>query len=275
MPWSIICLGACFLVFGALAKLTPCNRGQGAFFTRELPDNLIYWLFGILFYSGMTATVLGLGVHAFAGADAARVLKALAHGSGALSRLPVWAQVGVVLVVTDFLQYWLHRAFHSKALWVFHAIHHSAEEVDWSTTFRVHPVNFVLYNTSVAVITALMGFSPVAFVASALINFFMGALVHANLDWTWGPLRYVVSSPVFHRWHHSIDPRVRDMNFSPNFPVWDLMFGTFHMPEGERPQAYGAEGTPKHILGQMVYPLRLATERPARGGSAEAPAANP
>ena len=34
-------------------------------------------------------------------------------------------------------------------------------------------------------------------------NIFHSAFVHANLNWTFGPLRYVISSPVFHRWHHS------------------------------------------------------------------------
>ncbi len=275
MPWSIILLAACFVVFGAAARFWPCNRGQGAFVTRELVDNLIYWLFGILFYSGLTATVLAFGTKAFAGADAGKVLAAIVHGWGPMARLPLWVQAALVLVITDFLQYWLHRAFHCKALWNFHAIHHSAEEVDWSTTFRFHPVNFVLYSTSVAVVTALMGFSPAAFAASGLINFFMGAMVHANVDWSFGPLRFVIASPVFHRWHHSIDERVRDMNFSPNFPVWDLLFGTFHMPEGEGPERFGAEGTPRHILGQMVYPIRLMLERPKRPGAQEAPAAQP
>ena len=60
--------------------------------------------------------------------------------------------------------------------------------------------------------------------------FFSGAWTHANLDWTFGPLRYVIASPVFHRWHHSADAASRETNYAPMFPVWDLMFGTFHMP---------------------------------------------
>ncbi len=82
------------------------------------------------------------------------------------------------------------------------------------------------------------------------------ALVHANLNWTFGPFRYVLASPVFHRWHHVSDPAVRDKNFSPTFPVFDLVFGTFHMPRGELPAGYGAEGVPPHFLGQMAYPFR-------------------
>jgi sterol desaturase/sphingolipid hydroxylase (fatty acid hydroxylase superfamily) len=28
-------------------------------------------------------------------------------------------------------------------------------------------------------------------------------LLHANVGWTFGPLRDVIASPVFHRWHHT------------------------------------------------------------------------
>ena len=120
-----------------------------------------------------------------------------------------------------------------------------------------------------------MGFSPQVFAIVAPINFFSGALVHANLNWTFGPLRYVLASPVFHRWHHSIDPNVRDKNFAPTFAFLDLMFGTFHMPEGRTPEGFGAVGVPANFLGQLAYPFRVMAARPARapqerGGAAPA-----
>jgi hypothetical protein len=42
--------------------------------------------------------------------------------------------------------------------------------------------------------------------------------------------------------------------------VLDLVFGTFHMPRGELPADFGAEGVPEHFLGQMVYPFRALAE---------------
>ena len=38
------------------------------------------------------------------------------------------AQAALALVAMDVVQYWLHRAFHGRALWPFHAVHHSAED---------------------------------------------------------------------------------------------------------------------------------------------------
>lgn len=38
--------------------------------------------------------------------------------------LPFWVQVIIIMAATDFVQYWVHRAFHTfPFLWNFHAIH--------------------------------------------------------------------------------------------------------------------------------------------------------
>ncbi len=256
MPWSIILVGACFLLFGVLSRRFACNPGQPAFFPRERADDVLYYFLNTLSYSSLAALLVKLAVDARFGADAPHALAAVQAGYGAMSRLPLVAQALLILLITDVFQYWLHRAFHGRWLWPFHAIHHSAEEVDWTTTFRVHPVNYLLYTTWVAVLVQLMGFKAEVFFIIGPINFVHAALVHANLNWTFGPFRYVLASPVFHRWHHVADPAVRDKNFAPTFPVLDLMFGTFHMPKGQLPSDYGAAGVPPHFLGQMAYPFR-------------------
>ncbi len=80
-------------------------------------------------------------------------------------------------------------------------------------------------------------------------------MVHANLNWTFGPLRHVLVSPVFHRWHHSRD--VAGRNFASTFSLWDVMFGTYHMPSGEVPKAYGIDddAMPEGMWAQIAYPL--------------------
>ena len=39
------------------------------------------------------------------------------------------------------------------------------------------------------------------------------------------------------------------------FPIWDLIFGTFHMPPNHVPEAFGAEGVPEDLLGQLAHPF--------------------
>ena len=62
-------------------------------------------------------------------------------------------------------------------------------------------------------------------------------------------------SPVFHRWHHAAEVECQARNFAPMFPVWDLMFGTFYMPPGRVPEAFGVEGSPDGLLAQLVHPF--------------------
>ena len=261
MLWTLIDLAALFVVFGLLARIAPCNPGQRAFVSRELADNALYFLFDLLLFGGLTGLFIRVGASLAFGPHAATVTAAIYAGYGAATRLPLALQALLVLVVLDFLQYWLHRLFHGHTLWPFHAVHHSAEELDWTTTFRIHPVNFAIYNAGALALVQLIGFSPAAFLIIGPFNLVIGPLVHANLNWTYGPFRYVLASPVFHRWHHVKDPAVHNRNFSPTFPIWDLMFGTFYMPKGVFPADYGVEGAPQHFVGQMNYPVRIIAKR--------------
>jgi sterol desaturase/sphingolipid hydroxylase (fatty acid hydroxylase superfamily) len=275
MPWAIAPIIASFFGFGVLAWLFPCNPEQPRFWPKGLADDILYFFVSLLFYGAMTAGLTRLLVETGMGDKAPAAWKALESGYGLLPRLPLVLQCLVLLAVTDICQYWLHRVFHRRALWPFHAVHHSSEQVNWSTTYRIHPVNYLFYSASVAVLTRVMGFSPAAFAGVTMFNLVHSALVHANLNWSFGPFRYVLASPVFHRWHHSNDPAVRDKNFAPTFPVLDLMFGTFHMPRHALPADFGAEGVPDHFFAQMIYPFRAIAADLAGRSRARAPVRAP
>src|ERR1700720_4671897 len=88
------------------------------------------------------------------------------------------------------------------------------------------------------VVLLLAGISPNVFVVLGPVTIAHSAFVHANLDWTFGPFKYVIATPVFHRWHHTAE-RGGEKNFAATFPVLDLIFGTFYMPAGEKPDRYG------------------------------------
>ena len=275
MAFIFLCVALCVLAFNVAARLKPCNRDQPRFVWNELVVDAAYFLISLVFYGGVSAWLLHTGVGAALGPRAPGAINAIEAGYGWLPTLPIALQALIVLILTDICQYGLHRLFHGHALWPFHAIHHSPRHVDWTTTYRIHPVQFLIYSAAVAALVKTLGFSPLVYVVLGPFNLFMGALVHSNLDWTFGPLRYVIASPVFHRWHHVDDPGVRDKNFAPTFPVLDLMFGTFHMPQNERPRVYGAEGAPEGVLAQMVWPFQVIASRlrPKRGPRLGAPAA--
>jgi sterol desaturase/sphingolipid hydroxylase (fatty acid hydroxylase superfamily) len=241
-----------FTLFGALSFVFADRKTQ-ALVRRDVLDDVIYFLLSVIVYS----KVLGWISHA-------------SHWPASVAlvaRWPLWLQAIVVFIAYDALQYALHRWFHGRTLWPFHAVHHSAREIDILTSFRFHPVNFLIYTGVPTVALLLAGFSPAAFAVLAPINFLMGALTHANLNWTYGPFRYLVASPMFHRWHHADQGTGRSCNYAPNFPLFDLMFGTFHMPKGETPLAYGFEGAPERIDRQMLFPWRRQPAAPAAAGA--------
>jgi sterol desaturase/sphingolipid hydroxylase (fatty acid hydroxylase superfamily) len=251
----------------------PCNPGQPRFVTRETPTDVIYVL-TLLLGSGVAASgAAAAALVLIYGPDAEAAREAIEAGRGALADLPLWSQILLILVISDVIQYWLHRAFHWGPLWPFHVIHHSSRVLDWITTYRVHPVNYVLYSTSVSTLVMLLGFSPVALAVLAPLNLVHASLVHANLDWDFGPFRYVLASPVFHRWHHvDEDAEAHDKNFAPTFPILDVIFGTFYMPEGKRPQGFGVEGAPAEgYFAQLAYPFRALAARRGAAGAASQP----
>src|SRR5580704_2380567 len=180
------------------------------------------------------------------------------HGRGPLAGLPFWAQLPIYVVVSDFLLYWIHRLFHGARLWRFHAVHHSAEEVDWTTAYRFHPVNLWLGSFLVTALMLYLGISAKVVLFLVAFDTTTAAFVHANLNWTLGPLKYVVATPVFHRWHHTRPDEGGNANFGSLFSLWDVLFGTFHMPARELPAHYGVDepGYPQRFVGQLVQPFR-------------------
>jgi sterol desaturase/sphingolipid hydroxylase (fatty acid hydroxylase superfamily) len=257
VPW----LAGAGVVFAILSHFSPCNAGKPWWHKRGLGTDLAYWIFVPVFsrYLRIWVTVLATML-LFGITDGDAIVRFYDHGHGAIGRLPLWQQGILYLVATDFLLYWSHRFFHRGFLWKYHAVHHAPKEVEWISASRFHPVNLALGTCAVDIAAFLSGISPEIFIVLGPFTTIYSLFVHANLNWTLGPLKYLVVSPVFHRWHH--DATVRDMNFASTFAVWDWMFGTFHMPQGALPGNYGIddEAMPEGLMPQLVYPL-LQAER--------------
>jgi sterol desaturase/sphingolipid hydroxylase (fatty acid hydroxylase superfamily) len=188
------------LLFSVLAHFWACNPGRPWWLKRELVTDLCYWflvpLFARVFRIGLL--VLGAGL-VFGIRDADDLIAFYDNGHGPLSTLPLWLQAILFLVAADFMMYWLHRMFHGGGFWRYHAIHHSSEDVDWISAARFHPVNLLLGTIGVDVVLLMAGISPGVMLWLGPFNIFHSAFVHANLNWTLGPFKYVVATPVFHR----------------------------------------------------------------------------
>ena len=197
------------------------------------------------------ALMAGQGMH----------VEALLGGFGPLAQQPRWLQAAELLVAADFIAYWEHRLFHGRALWRIHAVHHSSEQLDWLAAFRVHPLNDIGSGVCRSLPLLALGFAPLVLAGVLPLLTIHAIFLHANVPWSFGPLRYVISSPAFHRWHHTSQDEGRDRNFAGLFPVWDLLFGTFHLPR-QQPERFGVdEAVPDQYLAQLLWPFRGAAVR--------------
>ncbi|HZM46781.1 MAG TPA: sterol desaturase family protein [Burkholderiales bacterium] len=176
----------------------------------------------------------------------------------AVAAQPIWLQVVEIIVVVDFATYWIHRAFHQVPwLWNFHAIHHSSLQMDWLAGSRMHPVDVVVTRSVAILPVFVLGFAPPAFYAYLAIVSFHAVFIHANVRWHFPYLRWIVTTPEYHHWHHSSDEEGIDKNFVSFLPAWDVLFGTAHQPD-YWPKRYGTVNfqPPETYLGQLFYPFR-------------------
>lgn len=261
---TITALVVLSLIFLIVERCFGRKRGQ-PWFRRQWSLDALYWLFTPFVTKALTrlALVLPLGLMVALGFASVEGLKSRAYdGSGPLSLQPIWLQGIEILVLGDLIGYWTHRLFHGRRWWPFHAVHHSSEDLDWLSSIRVHPVNDLVNKLAQVSPLLLLGFNPFATLASAPFLTFYAIFLHASVDWDFGPLRCVIATPVFHRWHHSKDKEAIDKNFAGLFPFWDLVFGTLYMPRDRKPQNFGIhEPMSGNLVGQLVHPFRK--RRPA------------
>jgi sterol desaturase/sphingolipid hydroxylase (fatty acid hydroxylase superfamily) len=183
----------------------------------------------------------------------------------AIAAWPLWLRVVGSLVVGDFGFYWGHRWSHEfPILWRFHAIHHSAEHVDFLVNTRAHPVDEVftrfcglvpLYILGLAAPTAGSGGGIAIFIV--LVGTLWGFFIHANVRWRFGPLEWLVATPAFHHWHHTNDgPDVINKNYASMLPWVDHIFGTLYLPKDKQSKTYGIDQPLSPILfGQLLDPF--------------------
>ena len=163
-----------------------------------------------------------------------------------------------IMFLTDLVQYWVHRLFHRiPFLWKFHAVHHSAQQMDWIAGARMHFIEIVILRGTTIIPMYLLGFANPALYAYVLLVYVHSTFVHANVGWNFDRVGKFMVTPRYHHWHHGIEKEAIDVNFSIHFPLIDRVFGTYYLPPGQWPKGYGIDGhpVPKSYVGQFMYPF--------------------
>ncbi|MGB4106459.1 MAG: sterol desaturase family protein [Alphaproteobacteria bacterium] len=177
-----------------------------------------------------------------------------------LGAWPLALQILLGLVIMDFSTYWRHRFTHNY-MWPYHSIHHSAEEITWITSLRLHPVDCAVALLFDTVILYFMGFDGQGIAAAAVIGQVYNYFTHANLNVRFArPLCYILASPHYHRWHHATDKAAYDKNFCAIFSFLDVIFGTYYHPD-DLPPAYGLsprdqKDVPPRLFAHIFQPIK-------------------
>jgi sterol desaturase/sphingolipid hydroxylase (fatty acid hydroxylase superfamily) len=262
------------VVFGVLQRLWPGVRGQSIWRT-GIKTDFLWWFFDPLIgqgaaFAGIVLAVLA--VCALAGVPLDRQhISEYANRNTAIGSQPAIVQLFEALLWFDLIGYWSHRAFHRVGLlWRYHAVHHSSTELDWLSSVRVHPVNEIGTRIAQAIPLVLVGYSPKILAAYIPLLTLYAIFLHANLSWNFGKLRYVIASPVFHRWHHTTEKEGIDRNFGGMFPWLDMLFGTLYFPADRQPMVFGVlnEQVPNNLWKQLLYPFQK--KQSAQAASLEA-----
>lgn len=169
--------------------------------------------------------------------------------------------VGLVLytlasvMALDLGVYVAHRLFHTVPfLWQFHKVHHSAEQLNPMSLFRMHPVDLLITALTVMFFNAIAfgGFfyltasQPQAltlFGVNFVVFFFylFGYNLRHSHVWLNYPywLNKILISPAQHQIHHSTNPKHFDRNMGLIFSIWDQLFGTHYNPKEREELKFG------------------------------------
>jgi sterol desaturase/sphingolipid hydroxylase (fatty acid hydroxylase superfamily) len=171
--------------------------------------------------------------------------------------LPAIIRFVLVILAADAVEYASHRAYHEvPLLWRIHAVHHSPEYMDWLSGSRLHFIEPLVTRALVLVPIVLLGFPQDTIFAYLIFISVQSVLIHSNIKMRVGWLRYVIVTPQFHHWHHASDAEAIDKNYAAHTPVFDMLFGTSHLPKDRWPVKYGTvKPIPGGMLGQFLHPF--------------------
>ena len=167
-----------------------------------------------------------------------------------LSWLPLVLAVPVGYLAVSLANALMHRAFHRfDLLWRwFHQLHHAPQRLDMASAIMFTPqevaINVVLFQV---VTVFVLGLAPVAAALVGYVAFFYGLFQHFNIRTpVW--LGYLIQRPESHGVHHRRG--FHAYNYS-DFPLWDMLLGTFRNPTQYLGQV-GFEAAAQASTGRML-----------------------
>lgn len=259
-------LAIAYLIFYRQKTSTqPVTKFTSFLFPKSVWSNPTAWLdvryfffhglIGHFLIFGLTAIGIATGIQLSIGMEQYDQLGDVSHFGPNVSLVIAFLTLTIIVLVGDFLGFYLHYLQHKiPLLWQFHKVHHAGEVMHPLSNFREHPIDNLTYSFfinlgvgfALGCILMVLGYTPsnltifgFSFFSTA---FNLGAyqLRHSHIWLKWpGIWSKVFGSPAHHHVHHSRHPDHLDKNFAFMFPIWDVLFKTYVMPEDNRDVEFG------------------------------------
>jgi len=185
-----------------------------------------------------------------------------------LSIFSVGIQIIIYFLLSDFIQWIIHRLLHVVPLfWRFHKVHHSVLEMGFAAHFRFHFFEHFVYKGGLYIFLCwLINFELKYVFYIHSINILIGHLNHSNIHLNYGVLKYVFNNPKLHIWHHSKSfptKHLKGANFGISLSIWDYLFKTVYMPFDGKNISLGfdkIEKYPQSFIKLLIEPFRAEKE---------------
>lgn len=254
--YTVLNVAAIAVVALPLQALFPAMERRPKVLSYEYWLDLIYWHQGLLMAAlSVSAALLSISTW----------IESKAGGPWfpSLSAWPAWQQVLLSIWLYDLVVYWRHRSEHALGvLWSFHAIHHSAQQVDVLTTLRLHPLE-IAYAVLTNTVVLMVGLSAEAVALGYSVYTGWNYFIHCNVRIRFnGFMKFIFVTPFMHQWHHALDEEAAGKNVGVVFAWNDWLFGTAHHPD-QWPACFGLDASdssrlPQSYWRQLVYPIQCA-----------------
>ncbi len=249
LDWFVLNLTLTGLLFLPLERLF--RRCEQSVFRFEWREDLLYFLISSVMVQSLTFLSMLPSTLIAANTSLTSVQTFFAN-------LPFLVALLAVMLFTDLVQYWVHRLFHQiPFLWRFHAVHHSAQTLDWLAGSRMHIIEIIVLRGLTVIPMSVLGFEQAVIYSYLLLVYLYSTYIHANVRFDIEWLKPIIVTPRYHHWHHGIEKEAIDVNFAIHFPFIDRLFGTYYMPKGQWPTGYGVGGhpVPSGYIRQFLYPF--------------------
>lgn len=159
----------------------------------------------------------------------------------------------LVMLVSSFIYYWLHRVQHESLFWWrIHATHHHITKMGCMRGDRTHPLEWATLMLGTPVALALFGANDGVMAVTGAFGVWNGILNHSNLPIRTLPVYdWVFATAPQHHAHHALERRQADSNYGCMIILWDRLFGTY-CGDSEVDQIGAGNAVPLSIKEQLA-----------------------